>query len=112
MADKTLEQGSNHSKLTEAAQARAYARVAQIYDWILSDVASVLQAIDAADLFGALPPDEADRARHNVGSILLSNLTDRVSKAQEEIEAASGTDLFIYLDARALELAKFEAGRS
>jgi hypothetical protein len=101
MADETLVQSSDYANLTEAEQLAAYARVAATYDTILNDVAAVLHAINAGDLFSHLPADEAYRSDHTAGSFLLSGLSDRVQKAQEEIDAAPGTDLFIYLECRA-----------
>lgn len=104
MADKPLGQSPDHANLSEAEQLRSYARVAATYDSILNDVAAVLHAISAGDLFSRLPAEEVDRENQIAGSFLLGGLGDRVRKAQEEIEAAPGTDLFIYLDCRASEL--------
>lgn len=106
MADETLKQGSDYAKLTEAETLRVYARVAATYDSILNDVAAVLRAINVGDLFGALPVEQSDRTNHNAGCFLLAGLEARVRKAQEEIETAPGTDLFIYFDCRASEVAK------
>ena len=109
MADKTLEQAPDHAKPTEAEQLRCYARVAATYDSVLNEVDAILHAINVGSLFDALPAEETDRANHNAGCFLLTGLADRVRSAQEKIAAAPGTDLFIYLDCRASELAKVES---
>jgi hypothetical protein len=53
----------------------------------LSCAAATLFAIEAGDLFKALPADPADRDQHNNGCVMLATLGDHLRGIQAQVDA-------------------------
>lgn len=85
--------------MTELSRLREAAIHASSLEAILTDVVSILEAIDAGGMLSALPPDENDATRHNSATCLL----DLAERRLKEIDAIPGTDLSIKLHVMADE---------
>lgn len=53
----------------------------------VSFAAATLFAIEASDMFRALPEDERERAQHNHGCALLAMLSDHLRHIQAQVDA-------------------------
>lgn len=55
----------------------------------LSSALATLFAIEGAELFNALPPEQADRDRHQHGTALLDMLSDQLRRVQQQVDDLS-----------------------
>lgn len=85
--------------MTEVSPLRQAAIHASALESILTDVLSILEAINAGEMLSVLPSDEGDATRHNSATCLL----DLAERRLKEIDAIPGTDLSIKLHVMADE---------
>lgn len=76
-----------------ASELRELAQHASTLEAILTDVASILDAISAGEMLANLPPEERDANLHNSAVCLL----DLAQRRLAEEQAIPGTDLSIKL---------------